>query len=128
MKASEVVAELTGHQPDGHVVVSEINAVPDNLFVVESVMKEEGKLPLLMARAIGRNPYGRFPETLFQQAFASKRNRYKAEIGKSPMDGKYQVTVDDRPVLDGGFETESEAKVFLLGFVMGFESGAAEAK
>jgi hypothetical protein len=125
MKVSEVVAELTGHQPDGHVVVSEIDSM--NMFMVESVMKEEGKLPLLMVRPIGRNPYGKFPETLFQQAFSSKRNRYNAEIGKSPMDGKYRITVDGRPVLHGGFETESEAKVFLQGFVMGFESGVAEA-
>jgi len=125
MKVSEVVAELTGHQPDGHVVVSEIDSM--NMFVVESVIKEEGKLPVLNARPIGRNPYGRFPETLFQQAFASKRNTYKAEIGKSPMDGKYRITVDGSPVLQEGFETESEAKVFLRGFVIGFESGAAEA-
>ena len=126
MKVSEVVAELTGHQPDGHVVVSEVDSM--NTFMVESVTKEEGKLPLLMVRQIGRNPYGRFPETLFQQAFSSKGNRYKAEIGKSPMDGKYRVTVDGRPVLQVGFETQAEAKVFLQGFVVGFESGAAEAK
>jgi hypothetical protein len=124
MKVSEVVAELIGHQPDGHVVVSEVDSM--NMFMVESVMKEEGKLPLLMVRPVGRNPYGRFPETLFQQAFASKRNTYEAEIEKSPMDGKYRITVDGRPVLQAGFETEPEAKVFLRGFVLGFESGAAE--
>jgi hypothetical protein len=111
MKVSELVAQLEGHQPDGHVVIQEIDAVSNSLFVVESVMKEEGKIPLLKVRAIGRNPYGRFPETLFKQAFSSKHNKYTAEIGKSPMDGKYRVTVDGSPLQLEGFETESEARI-----------------
>jgi hypothetical protein len=126
MKVSELVAQLEGHQPDGHVVIQEIDAVSNSLFVVESVMKEEGKIPLLKVRAIGRNPYGRFPETLFKQAFSSKHNKYTAEIGKSPMDGKYRVTVDGSPLQMEGFETESEARIFLHGFAMGFASGTAE--
>jgi hypothetical protein len=128
MKVSELVAELTGHQPDGQVVMREIDGVDNAVFLLESIVKEEGKVPLLMARAIGRNPYGRFPETLFKQAFASKHNTYKAEIGKSPMDGKYRVTVDGMPLQTVGFETESEARIFLHGFAMGFVSGTGEAK
>jgi hypothetical protein len=129
MKVFELLSELKDHRPDAPVVISEIDAVPSNLFIIESIFKEEkDQCPLLMVRAIGKNPYGRFPETLFQQAFSSKRNTYKAEIGKSPMDGKYRVTVDGRPLQQVGFETESEARVFLHGFAMGFVSGTGEAK
>jgi hypothetical protein len=85
MKVSEVVAELTGHQPDGHVVVSEVDSM--NMFVVESVMKEEDKLPLLMVRPVGRKQNHRlswrlrglvsptkFPEFIIRiRFFAQKR-------------------------------------------------------
>lgn len=81
-----------------------------------------------MVRPVGRNPYGRFPETLFQQPFSSKRNSYYGKVGKSPADGKYRVTVDDSPVLEQEFESEAEARIFLRGFIVGFTSGAAEAK
>lgn len=126
LKVSEVVADLTGHQLDGHVVVCEIDSM--NTFLIESVLKEAGKLPVLKVRPVRRNPYGRFPETLFQQAFASKHNSYQGTVGKSPVDGKYRVTVDGKLVLEQGFETDAEARIFLCGFVMGFTSGAAEAK
>lgn len=33
MKVSQLVAGLEGHQPDGHVIVSEIDAAPHNMFV-----------------------------------------------------------------------------------------------
>lgn len=43
MKVSELVAELNGHQPDGNVVIQEIDAVANTLFIVESVVKEQGR-------------------------------------------------------------------------------------
>jgi hypothetical protein len=101
------------------------------MLIVMSVLKEDGKLPLLMARRVPTSmgpPTARFPETLFQQAFASKRNSYYGKVGKSPVDGKYRVTVDDRPVLEQEFESEAEARLFLRGFIVGFTSGTAETK
>ncbi len=136
MKVSELVAELEIHQPDGHVVIQEIDAIPDKLFVVESVVKEDGMLPLLMGRRLqsraARNSI--FSEDLFKKAFEAHlrgerwQHIYKATVGKSDLDGRYRITVDGRPVLEEGFETDAEARSFLRGFILGFESGAAEVK
>jgi hypothetical protein len=128
MKVSEVVAELTDHQPDGQVVVSEIDAVPDRVLVIESVVKEVGMLPLLMGRRLQSKAAQNsiFSESLFQKAFAAhlrgERRQHKTTIEKS-VDGRYRVNVDGKMV-PADFETESEAMLFLRGFAMGFESGA----
>jgi hypothetical protein len=124
MKVSEVVTALTGHQPNGPVVIQEIGGM-DALFVVESIAKEEGKVPLLMVRSIQRNPYGRLPET-FKQTFYSKDKKLRTEIVMSPVDHRWRVIIENSPVLERGFDTEAEAKIFLQGFVIGFTSGTAE--
>jgi hypothetical protein len=126
MKVSELVAELNGHQPDGEVVIQEIDGVGNAIFLIESIVNEDGSLPLLMARSVDRNPYGRIPETL-KQTFYSKHGKYKTEIVMSPVDRKWRVIVEDSPVLEKGFDAESEAKIFLQGFVQGFAAGTVEA-
>ena len=122
MKVSELVAELNGWQPDGHVVVREIDSV--NIFFIESILKEAGKLPLLVARQVPSMgpPITGFPEAVFQQAFSSKRTSDQGTIAKSPVDGKYHLTVDGNPVMDLAFDSDAEAKIFLRGFVTGFSS------
>jgi hypothetical protein len=127
MKVSELVAELTGHQPDGHVMIQEIDGMSNDLFVVESVLKEDGKLPLLMARRIPTSmgpPTARFPEIVVQEAFAAHmrgerlQHSYKVTIVKSDLDGRYRVNIDGKMVL-ADFGTESEARAFLRGYMMG---------
>lgn len=132
MKISELVAHLNGHQPDGHIVIREIDAVPDRLLMVESIVKEEGKVPLLMGRRIqsqaARNSI--FSDALFQRAFEAHMRgeplRHSGTINRVE-DGKYRITLDGRPI-EESFDTEIEARGFLRGFFLGFESGAAEPK
>ena len=136
MKVSELVAELSGHQPDGHVVIREIDAVPDRILMVESILKETGSLPLLMARRTQSvaEKNSLLSEALFQKAFEAHmrgerwQRSYKTTVEKSPLDGKYWLTLDGTPVIQEGFETDAEARSFLRGFILGRESGAAEAK
>jgi hypothetical protein len=131
MKVSELVAELTGHQPDGQVVIREIDAIPDRILMVESILKEDGKLPLLMGRRIqsqaAKNSI--FSEALVRRAFEAHMRgeplHHKGTVEKSD-DGRYRITFDGHPILQEGFETQVEAHGFLRGFSLGFESGAAE--
>lgn len=131
MKVSELVTELTGHKPDGHVVIREIDAVPDRILMVESIVKEAGMLPLLMGRRVQSQAAqdSIFSEALFRESFEAhqrgERLQHKGTIEKSG-DGRYRIAVDGRPVLQGGFETEAAARGFLRGFIIGFESGVAE--
>lgn len=133
MKISQLVAELNGQLPDGPVVIREIDAVPDRLLMVESINKGEGMLPLLMGRRIqsqaAKNSL--LSDALFQKAFEAhlrgERIHHRATVEKSD-DGKYRLTMDGRPVLEEGFETDVEARSFLRGYILGFETGAAEAK
>jgi hypothetical protein len=127
MKVSELVAALEGHQPDGQVVVSEIDAAPQNILVVMSVLKEQGKVPLLQARQVPTSmgpPTARFPEIVVQEAFAAHmrgermQHSYKVIIVKSDLDGRYRVNIDGKMVL-ADFGTESEARAFLRGYMMG---------
>jgi hypothetical protein len=127
MKVSEIVAELTGHQPDGHVVVSEIDAPSNNTFIVMSVLKEDGKLPLLMARRIPTSmgpPTARCPETIFQEVVAAHmrgerlQHSYKVTIVKSDLDGRYRVNLDEKMVL-ADFGSEAEARIFLREYMIG---------
>jgi hypothetical protein len=122
MKVSELVAELNGHQPDGPVVIEEIDGIDNTLFVVESIAKEEGKIPLLMVRST--HSYGRLPNTL-KQTFYSKDAKLRTEIVMSLVDRKWRVIVEDSPVLEKRFESEAEARIFLQGFVLGFAFGTA---
>jgi hypothetical protein len=133
MKVSELVSALEGHQPDGPVLIREIDAVPDRILAVESIVKEADMVPLLMGRRIqseaAKNSI--FSEALVRRAFeAHMRGEplyHKGTVEKSG-DGKYRITVDGHPILQEGFETQAEARSFLRGFSLGFESGAAEAK
>jgi hypothetical protein len=52
MKVFELLSELKDHRPNAPVVISEIDAAPTNLFIIESIIKEDNKCPLLMVRRI----------------------------------------------------------------------------
>jgi hypothetical protein len=43
MKVFELLSELKDHRPNAPVVISEIDAAPTNLFIIESIIKEDNK-------------------------------------------------------------------------------------
>jgi len=122
MKVSEVVTALTDHQPDGPVVIQEIDAV-STFFLVESVTKKDG-VPILMARHLNKPP--EVFVKLFNEFLHSQPDQHKAAI-VATVDEKYLLTVDGKPLLPR-FDTEAEAQIFLRGFIEGFTSRTAEAK
>lgn len=50
------------------------------------------------------------------------------EIELSPVDQRWHVTVNDKPMVGKGFATNDEARIFLMGYVAGFTAGVAEPK
>jgi hypothetical protein len=123
MKVSELLADLTSRpQSQNALVVLVETDSAGNTFTVESSVRESNEKVVILQIKSMRGPLERFPDILLQ---SRPHRRYRASICESVVpSGKFQVNIDGR--LLGLFDTQAEAKLFLQGFVLGAETGAAE--
>jgi hypothetical protein len=125
MNVSELVAGLGGHSQNAQVIVVETNSPSDNVLSLESVGEGNEKSVLLHGQSLIRKPLETLPAILLQ----GRSDRvFKVAITKpDEKGGKYQVAIDGT-VLQFDFETEQEAKMFVKGYVLGFETGSGDKK
>jgi hypothetical protein len=127
MNVPELLARLSDRSPTARVLVVEKDVAvgPSNVFAIDSVVEEsnEGAV-LLMGKRITPTPLESFFTGLVEKREQGTPTKpFKTTIHTSD-DGKYGVSVDGA-VVQAGLEIEHEAKLFVRGFVLGFEMGSA---
>jgi hypothetical protein len=128
MVLSELLADLTNRQKTAQVLVVE----PDLLqrvgpIMIESVAKEGNeKAVVLMGKAAMKSPVDEIFSQIVEDLERGKHTSrvFSAGVHKSEKDGKYEVSIDGS-ILQSGIETEQEGRLFVRGYVVGFEMGAS---
>jgi hypothetical protein len=127
MKVSELLADLNNRPQTGQVLMVETDVTvgPGNIFTIESIAGGNEKSVILMGKSVTRKPLDEMFSNLIKDREQGRWTRiFKAEIHKSEKDGKYEVSINGR-IMQSGFETVEEAKLFARGFAFGFELGSA---
>ena len=129
MKVSELLTDLINRSQLAQVLMVEKDVVvnPGNVFMIDSVVKErDDKVVILMGKRITPTPLEEFFSGLVEDRERGKPTKvFKTAIHKSEKSDGYQVSIDGR-ILQTGFGAVEEAKLFVRGFVLGFEMGKSE--
>jgi hypothetical protein len=124
MKVSDFLTALERHNYNASVVVSNAN----NLFSIESIVKDKDDAVVLMARPVPSiegcvgtviDRDSMLAKALLQGVFAS----FQGELIPSVQNpGKFQAEIDS-VTLPEEFDTENDAMNFLRGFTLGLSVG-----
>ena len=129
MKVSELLADLTTCPQGAQLVLLETDVIvgPGSIFTIDSILGGNENSVTLMGKSLTRKPVDVFFSSLVADLERGKPTKtYKAAICESSvLPGKYEVTFQGSH-LQGNFDTEEEAKLFMRGVVLGFEMGSTK--
>lgn len=117
MKVSELLADLKNRADQAQIIMVESDA-PDNPLTIESVVGGNEKSVILMGKSTraGLHP-------LIEASMREAGQIHTHKIFKSAMQpGKFQVSIDGLTLMSH-FDTETNARDFIMGFRFGFAAG-----
>jgi hypothetical protein len=117
MKVQELLADLQNRTHQGAQVLVVETGDADNIFTIESTVKEDNeKTVLLMAKSVR-------PRTLIEALGRGAGQIHNMKIYESvEHPGKFQGSIDGLALLQH-FETQANAKLFIQGYTFGFTAG-----
>ena len=127
LSVSDFLTDFTNRPKTAQVFAVEKDATfgQGQVFMVESIEKSNENVVMLMCKSTIRRPIDEIFSHMVENLERGKPTKtFKATIHKSEKDGKYFFNVDG-VTMQSDFETEHEAKLFVRGYVLGFEMGSA---